>query len=83
MDGEQLVGLLTAAQVTPIARTEWGKVRVREAMLAADRLRIVGPNDDLTAALRALDSVGLDYAPVLEDGHLIGMLNRRDITYRT
>ncbi len=83
MDGDALVGMVTAAQVTPIPRLEWGKVRVRQAMLPLDQLRTVAPDDDLAGALAIMDAARLNHAPVFEAGRLIGMLNRRDIVYKT
>ena len=83
MEAGELVGLVAAAQLDPIPRLEWGKIYVREAMLPRDRLPIVAPDDELAAALAAIDAQHAVHAPVMERGRLVGMLNRRDITYRT
>ena len=83
VEAGRLVGLVSAAQLAPIPRLEWGRFRVGQVMLPRERLCLFSPDDDLGTALAALDAAGIDHAPVFEGGHLVGMLNRRDIVYRT
>lgn len=83
MEGDQLLGIVTAAEVDSIPRLEWGKVRVGQLMLPRERLRPVAPDDDIASALKVMDAARLDHTPVFEAGRLIGMLNRRDIVYKT
>ncbi len=83
MDDGNLVGMVTAAEVDRIPRLDWGKIRVADTMLPRDRLCVLRPDDDLQAALTALEAAGMNHAPVFESGQLVGMLNRRDIVYRT
>jgi CBS domain-containing protein len=83
VDNEQLVGIITAMEVDKIPRLEWGKYRVAEMMLPREKLIVVTPDDDLQAAMTALDAAGMNHAPVFEADRLVGMLNRRDIVYRT
>lgn len=81
-DGD-LVGLVSAVEVDKIPRLDWGKVRVEQTMLPRDSLCVVAPDDDLQSALAALEAKGMNHAPVFDAGQLVGMLNRRDIVYRT
>ncbi len=83
MENDQLIGLVSATEIDPIPRLEWGKVRVSERMLPRERLRTVAPDDNIASALEVMDAARLNHAPVMEAGHLVGMLNRRDIVYRT
>ena len=83
MNDGNLVGMITATEADKIPRLDWGKYRVEQLMLPRDKLCIVSPDDDLKAALSALESVGMNHAPVFDADHLVGMLNRRDIVYRT
>ncbi len=83
MEGDYLVGILTAAEIDGIPRLEWGKVRVGQLMLPRERLRFVAPDDDISSALAAMDAARLDHTAVFEAGRFVGMLNRRDIVYRT
>jgi Zn-dependent protease/predicted transcriptional regulator len=83
MDNGVLVGMVTAAEVDRIPRLDWGKVKVEQTMLPRDRLCIVSPDDDLQSALAALEAASMNHAPVFAGDQFVGMLNRRDIVYRT
>src|SRR5258708_17131417 len=78
-----LVGLISAVQVDKIPRLEWGKHSVSEIMVPRDKLTIVAPNATIQEAFTALDQAGVDHAPVYDGTQFVGMLNRRDIVYRT
>lgn len=83
MEHGQLVGVISGAECEQVPRLEWGKTRVRERMIPRHKLVIISMQDDLESAMQALDRAGLDHAPVFEGSHFAGMLNRRDIVYRT
>jgi CBS domain-containing protein len=83
MDNGALVGMITAIEADKIPRLEWGRVRVEQTMLPRERLAIVAPDDDLTTVMAALESKGMNHAPVFDNDQFVGMLNRRDIVYRT
>ncbi len=83
MEGDYLVGIVSAAEVASIPRLEWGTVRAAKVMLRRDKVCFVAPDDDLAAAMTRLDALRQDHAPVFQDGRFLGMLNRRDIVYRT
>jgi predicted transcriptional regulator len=79
----QLVGLITSAEVDKHPRLEWGKIRVEQIMIPAEKLPIVTPDHSIEQALNAFDKTGMNHAPVVQNDMVIGMLNRRDIVYRT
>jgi len=81
-DGD-LVGMISSLEADRIPRLDWGKYTVAEIMIPREKLRILSPDDNIGAALSALESAGMDHAPVYDDGQFVGMLNRRDIVYRT
>jgi Zn-dependent protease/predicted transcriptional regulator len=83
MDNGVLVGMITAAEADKIPRLDWGKVRVAQIMLPRDRLCVLAADDNLQAALEALEAAGMNHAPVFDADQFVGMLNRRDIVYRT
>lgn len=83
MHSGELVGLVSALEVDRVPRLDWGRVRVAEVMLPRERLVMLSPHDDLQAAMQKMDAVRVDHAPVFEAGQLVGMVNRRDIVYRT
>ncbi len=47
--------------------------------MTREPLYSVGTNDDLSYALKLLGEHGLNQLPVLQDGRLMGLLNRSDI----
>ncbi|MEP7284693.1 MAG: site-2 protease family protein [Chloroflexota bacterium] len=83
MDGDSLVGMITAIEVDRIPRLDWGKFKVEQTMLPREKLCVIAPEDNIQAALTALEAAGINHAPVFEADRFVGMLNRRDIVYRT
>jgi Zn-dependent protease/predicted transcriptional regulator len=83
MQNGQLLGMVTVAEINKISRLDWGKYRVEQVMLPRERLCVINPDDHLQTAFEALEAAGMDHAPVLDVSGLVGMLNRRDIVYRT
>ncbi|MBX3066971.1 MAG: site-2 protease family protein [Anaerolineae bacterium] len=79
----QLVGLITSAETDKYPRLEWGRVHVDQVMIPLARLATVSPDDTIATALRAFDRTDTNHAPVVYQGQIVGMLNRRDIVYRT
>ncbi|GAB4549992.1 MAG: site-2 protease family protein [Anaerolineae bacterium] len=78
-----LLGMVTAVEADRIPRLEWGKIRVEDVMIPAANLPLVYADEPLESALEKLDKSGLDHGPVYDGATLLGMINRRDIVYRT
>lgn len=83
VENGMLVGMISSMEVNKIPRLEWGKFKVAQMMLPLEKLCVVAPTDNIGAALDALEKTGMDHAPVYEADRFVGMLNRRDIVYRT
>lgn len=78
-----LVGMVTAAQVERVPRLEWGRVRVADVMLPLSAFPILFITEPLESAKAQLDAYNVDHAPVFDGTQFVGMVNRRDIVYRT
>jgi Zn-dependent protease len=78
-----LVGMITAEQVERVPRLEWGRVRVGEVMLPLNAFPILFLTEPLESAKAQLDAYNVDHAPVFAGDQFVGMVNRRDIVYRT
>jgi Zn-dependent protease/predicted transcriptional regulator len=78
-DGDALLGVVDLRAVRRIAEAEWGGTRVRDVMVPAGDLPVVSPRDEAMAALRNLASREVDQIPVVEDGHLRGVVRQQDI----
>jgi CBS domain-containing protein len=81
LDDGRLAGLLTLHEIKTVPRERWSKITVSEAMVPADRLVTVGPDDHLLGALEKLDTAGVAQMPVIGDGRLLGMLGREEILH--
>lgn len=77
--GDDLAGIVCLHDVREVPRKDWDSTRVSEIMTPAERLVVVGPQEDAANALNKLSQKDVRQLPVVDDGHLVGMLRRRDI----
>lgn len=79
-DDGQLVGLICLHDIRQVPREERNTQTVADAMTPYDRLRTIGPDDDLAKAIDELGRGGFEQLPVIDaPHHLAGLLRRRDI----
>jgi len=71
--------LVTLDHVRKVGRDVWDTTTVGEIMTPADQLAVVTPQQDAAAALDKLIQRDVRQVPVMLDGHVIGMVRRRDI----
>lgn len=79
MVGEELLGLVTLADVRKIPRSQWSNASVEQIMTPAAKLITVKSEDGAATALKTLASNDINQLPVLEEGKLVGLVSRRDI----
>ena len=79
VDNGELVGLATLEDVRAIPKDEWDFTRVHEIMTPAEKLATLAPEDNASEALDILGSRDVRQLPVIKDGHLVGLVRRRDI----
>lgn len=75
-DGDEVVGLVGLRQVNRLRRDKWPATHVADIMVKPPRLAIVGPDTPLPEAVAAIQRANVDGLPVVEDGHLTGVLTR-------
>lgn len=75
-DGK-LLGLVKPDQVTSVPRDRWNEVRVGDIMTPVQRLRVLAPDDDATAAFQQLAEQ--DPIPVVDHAQLVGVARREDL----
>ena len=75
---DQLVGIVTIADIKGQPRQKWSQTPVGE-IVTRQPLYSVGMDDDMNSALRLLAQHDLNQLLVLEEGRLVGFLNRADI----
>jgi predicted transcriptional regulator len=64
-------------QIRGIPRARWTETRVEDVMVKPPKLAFLSREDALKDALEQIQRQGLDGLPVMEDGHLVGVLTRR------
>jgi CBS domain-containing protein len=75
----RLRGIVTFGDLGKVPRERWASTSVIEVLTPARDLVTVAPTDDLRSALRLLAEHGYNQLPVLENGRLVGMLNRNHV----
>lgn len=74
-----LLGIVCLEDVRKTPRGEWPTTRVREVMTPTGKLAVVTPRDDASEALAKLSERDVRQIPVVQDGHVVGILRRRDV----
>ncbi|MFN0122460.1 MAG: site-2 protease family protein [Blastocatellia bacterium] len=69
-------GIITLTDVRAIPRQEWPRLSLRQAMRPLDQLRTVTPETEIEAALSLMSEHGIEQAPVMQNGRLVGLLSR-------
>lgn len=72
-------GLVTPHQVKDVARENWPRVNVSEAMLPLSRLHAVKPSTPVSDALETMSREDVNQLPVVSNNHLAGIVSRGHI----
>ena len=79
VDEGRAVGLLPAGALTHTPRGEWERLRVRDRMIGRDTVPTLRADDDLPAAIAALQRSDLESALVLDGERLVGIITLADV----
>jgi Zn-dependent protease/CBS domain-containing protein len=79
VEGDRLAGLVCLEDVRQVPRTAWDTTPVSQIMTPASQLAVVEPRDDASKAVQQLGQRDVRQIPVVQDGHVVGMLRRRDV----
>ena len=71
-----VVGIVTPREVRAIPRARWAEAKATDAMVDARSVQVTTPKTDIATALLAMDGEDLFQMPVVEQGRLIGILDR-------
>jgi Zn-dependent protease/CBS domain-containing protein len=77
--GDRLVGLVTLEDIRKIPREDWETRQAAAIMTPANQLAWVTPQSDAAQALDKLVQRDVRQVPVVDNGHLVGLVRRRDI----
>jgi Zn-dependent protease/CBS domain-containing protein len=79
--GGRLEGLVTAHEVKQLDRSSWRETRLANVMRPLDRIHTVAPNTSAAQAFERMTSEDVNQIPVVSDGHVEGVVSRRDILH--
>ncbi len=79
VDGEHLAGVVTIADLRKVEQREWGTTPVERVMTPASDIPSVSPGSRLMTAIERFGGSELPAIPVVEDGVLVGMLEREAV----
>jgi CBS domain-containing protein len=79
VENDRLVGLVSVEDINRVPREVWPTWPVSQIMTPADDIDVVTPRDDVTEAFHKLARRDVRQMPVVQDGHLVGILRHRDI----
>ncbi len=78
-ENDKFIGLLTLHRIKNIPADKWETTQVTEAMIPDLETKTVSPDYPLWEALIKMDKDGVNQLPLMEDGEIIGILNRESI----
>lgn len=76
---KSIVGLVSLEDVRKVPQDSWDKEKVSAIMTPVDQLEMTSPQESAAEALLKLVRRDVGQVPVMQNGHLVGMLSRRDI----
>ncbi|HYK91041.1 MAG TPA: site-2 protease family protein, partial [Acidobacteriota bacterium] len=76
---EEFIGMVSLDEVKQVPKELWSFKQVRDIMTPVEQVPSLKPTDDATEALARMVSDDLGRMPVIENGHLVGIVSRRDI----
>ncbi|MBI4305782.1 MAG: site-2 protease family protein [Chloroflexi bacterium] len=77
-EGDRLLGIATITDVRKLPQEKWSETPVA-AVMTRSPLKTIGPDEDITAALRMIAENDLNQVPVIDGEHTVGMLSRAEI----
>lgn len=73
------VGLVTLHRVQNFPRDEWANTSVQAAMVPQQGIHWVSPSEPVMGVLERMQSEDVNQMPVLQQGHIIGLISRDSI----
>jgi Zn-dependent protease/predicted transcriptional regulator len=79
IDHGNMLGFVAVEDIHKVKKDSWDQAVVGDIMTPIEELAVVTPREDLARALDKLAGRHLRQVPVVDQGHLIGILRRGDI----
>ncbi len=79
MENGRVQGLVTMHDVKQVDRAYWNNKKVREVMTTPEKMKSVGPDDELLMVFKLMSENDINQVPVIEDHNVIGIIGRDKI----
>jgi CBS domain-containing protein len=79
VEGNRALGLITLHNIKQVPRDLWSTRTVGEAMTPLDKLKWVGPGEDLSSVLQLMSTEDVNQLPVVDEGNIVGMVARENL----
>ncbi len=76
MQGDQLAGLVTLSDIRHVPQEQWAQTPVGFVMIPLDKLHTISPDQQLNDVFPLFTSRDVNQLPVVQNGHLVGVLSR-------
>jgi Zn-dependent protease/predicted transcriptional regulator len=80
VENDDVIGLIAISDVRDVTSEERETVKVRDVMKKKDELHTVSPDDKASDALMKMATKNVGRLPVIENGKLVGIISRSDIS---
>jgi Zn-dependent protease/CBS domain-containing protein len=79
VSGGRFIGLVAIGDLRKVDQARWAETLVEQVMTPAAELPTVSPDEPLGTALERFGATELPLLPVIQDGHLVGILYRESV----
>ncbi len=79
-DGDHLGGIITLDDIKKVPESDWDYISVSQAMTPASKLQTTSLDVDALSVMERMDEAEIEQTPVLENGRIIGVIIREDLT---
>jgi Zn-dependent protease/predicted transcriptional regulator len=79
LSADRIVGLVCFEDVRRVSSDSWRDTSVNRIMTPLNELSVTAPENGAAEALNVLVERDINQMPVVDDGHLLGLLRRQDI----
>jgi len=76
LQGDRLAGLITLSDIRHVPREQWGYIPVSQAMIPADRLHVVSPQQSPNDVLPLMAGRDVNQLSVVQNGIPVGIVSR-------
>jgi Zn-dependent protease len=77
--GDQLVGLMTAEQLSKVPQHDWDVTSVQAVMVPRKELQWAAPEEPALSLLDRMRNIGMQQIPVIAGGSVVGIVTRDSI----